>query len=200
MTDCGCPADQADTLERRTLRTLLAINGVMFVAEAGLGWWAESTALLADSLDMLADAAVYGLSLRAVGGSGRRRSRAATFSGVLQMVLGAGVLLEVGRRFLSGSDPVSTLMMAVGAVALAANLSCLALLAKHRGGGVHMRASWIFSTNDVIANVGVILSGALVLWTGSRWPDLIVGAVVAVVVLWGGVRILREAWPKEENP
>lgn len=193
MTDCGCELEQAAELERRTLWTLLAINGVMFIAEALAGWWGESAGLLADSLDMLADASVYGIALYAVGRSRGLQANAATASGVLQIALGLGVLVEVVRRFLYGSDPVSMLMMAVGAIALVANVSCLMLIAKHREGGIHMRASWIFSTNDVIANVGVIISGGLVMYLGNRLPDLIIGAVLSVVVLRGGIQILREA-------
>lgn len=193
VTGCGCEFDEAAQPERKTLWTLLAINAAMFVFEAITGWWSESTGLLADSLDMLADAFVYGISLHAVGRPRRLQANAATASGVLQIALGLGVLLEVVRRFLYGSEPVSVLMMVVGGVALAANVSCLMLIAKHKKGGVHMRASWIFSANDVIANLGVIISGALVMYFGSRFPDLIIGAVISVVVLRGGVQILRES-------
>lgn len=193
MTDCGCGLEEGAELERRTLWTLLAINATMFLAEAAAGWWGESAGLLADSLDMLADASVYGIALYAVGRSRRLQTRAATLSGVFQMVLGLGVLVEVVRRFLHGSDPVSLLMMTVGAIALIANLSCVLLLAKHREGGVHMRASWIFSTNDAIANLGVIVSGGLVMAIGSRLPDLIIGGLISAVVIRGGVKILREA-------
>ena len=193
MSGCGCELEEAAELERRTLWTLLAINAVMFIAEVVAGWWGESTGLLADSLDMLADASVYGIALYAVGRSHRLQANSATASGALQIALGLGVLVEVVRRFLYGSDPVSMLMMAVGAIALVANVSCLILIAKHREGGVHMRASWIFSTNDVIANLGVIISGGLVLYLGSRLPDLIIGALISAVVLRGGVQILCEA-------
>ena len=199
MSDCGSELEEAAELERKTLWTLLAINGAMFLAEATAGWWGESTGLLADSLDMLADASVYGIALYAVGRSRRLQANAATAGGVLQIALGLGVLLEIVRRFLNGSEPVSALMMAVGALALAANVSCLLLIAKHREGGVHMRASWIFSTNDVIANLGVIISGALVMYLGSRLPDLIIGALISVVVLRGGVQILREAREAREG-
>lgn len=191
MPDC-CEADEAASLERGTLWTLLAINGVMFVVEAVAGWWGESTGLLADSLDMLADAGVYGIALCAVGRPDRQ-VRAAAISGVLLMMLGLGVLLAVVRRFMAGSEPMSTLMMATGALVLAANLACLALIAKHRDGGVHMRASWIFSTNDAIANLGVIVSGGLVWATSNRLPDLIVGLIISVVVLSGSIQILRDA-------
>ncbi len=192
MTGCGCD-DEVLGLERRTLRTLLLINAVMFVSEAALGWLAESTALLADSLDMGADAAVYGVALYAVGRSRSLQARAATTSGVLQIALGLGVLIEVARRSFYGSEPISLLIIGTGLVALLANVICLALIAKHRDGGMHMRASWIFSTNDVIANVGVVVSGGLVMLLGTRVPDLVVGSVVAVIVLRGGVRIMREA-------
>jgi cation diffusion facilitator family transporter len=185
--------DEAAELERRTLWILLAINGAMFLVEAVAGWLADAAGLVADSLDMLADASVYGIVLYAVGRSRRLQADAAFASGVVQIALGAGVVLEVARRLVHGSEPVSALMMVVGAVALAANVTCLILVARHRDAGVHMRASYIFSANDVVANVGVIVAGALVLLLGSRLPDLVVGAVIAVVVVRGGIEILRQA-------
>jgi Co/Zn/Cd efflux system component len=193
MADCGCDADVAARLERRTLLALLGINATMFVVEAAAGWFAESTGLVADSLDMLADASVYGVSLWAVGRSSRLQSTAASASGFIQIALGAGVLIEVARRYWYGSEPASLLMITVGTLAFAANVMCLLLLAKHRDGGVHMRASWIFSTNDVIANIGVVASGALVAFTGSPLPDLVVGSLISALVIRGGVRILRVA-------
>ena len=194
MAGCGCgDADEADALERRVLWTLLIINGTMFFVEAVAGWIGQSTGLMADSLDMLADAAVYGVGLYAVGRSLIVKARAASISGVLQLLLGVGVLVDVARRLLLGSDPVSALMIGVGLVALAANIVCLALISRHRCGGVHMRASWIFSRNDVIANGGVILSGGLVWLTASPLPDLVIGALIAAVVIKGGRDILREA-------
>lgn len=192
MAECGCKTGEAAALERRALWALLAVNATMFVGEAFTGWLAQSTGLAADSLDMLADASVYGITLWAVGRSHALQTRAAAASGTLQVVLGVGVLLDVGRRYLYGSEPVSGLMMSVGAVALIANLSCLAIISKHRHGGVHMRASWIFSTNDVIANLGVIISGVLVRVSGHRLPDLIIGGLISVLVLRGGLRILVE--------
>ena len=193
MSDCGGELEEAAELERQTLWMLLAINGAMFFAEAIAGWWGESAGLLADSLDMLADATVYGIVLYAVGRSRALQARAASASGVLEIALGIGVLLEVGRRFFYGSEPESLLMIGMGTLALAANAACLLLIAKHRDAGVHMRASWIFSTNDVIANLGVIISGVLVLYLGTRLPDLIIGTLIAIVVVRAGVRILREA-------
>lgn len=179
--------------ERKTLVIVLGINAFMFVFELVLGLLAESTGLIADSLDMFADASVYAISLYAVGKSGDLKTRAARLSGVVQILLALLVLADVLRRFILGSDPVSGLMMGVGVIALIANSICLSLIARHREDGVHMRASLIFSQNDVIANAGVILSGALVWALGSRYPDLIIGLVIAAVVLRGGIRILKEA-------
>lgn len=192
MIGCDC-ADDTARLEHRTLLTLLAINVVMFLAEAVVGWIAESTALLADSLDMLADATVYGLAMYAVRRSSKAQQAAASISGVLQIALGFGVLAEVVRRAMFGSEPTSMLMVGTGCIALVANLICLRLISKHRDGGAHMRASWIFSKNDVIANTGVIIAGVLVVTLGSRVPDLVVGSIVAVVVVRGGLKICRNA-------
>lgn len=177
--------------EGRTLRVLLAVNGVMFVAELVAAWFARSTGLLADSLDMFADAVVYGLALYAVGRSAATKTRTAHVAGWLQAALALGALAEVTRRFVGGGEPEPPLMMAVASVALVANVFCLWLVSQHRGGGVHMKASAIFSANDVIANAGVIVAGALVAWTGSRYPDLAIGAIIAAVVLLGARRILR---------
>lgn len=193
MSDCGCGAEQADALERKTLSILLSINAFMFVTELLLGWVAQSTGLIADSLDMLADAAVYGISLYAVGKGVLRQARSAQISGMLQVILGCGVLFEVVRRLIFGSEPQSFLIMGIGFAALLANVICLLLISRHRDGGVHMRASWIFSTNDVVANLGVIISGVLVALVGSRYPDLIVGTVISLVVIRGGINILKDA-------
>ena len=178
------------TQESGTLRVLLGINAIMFVVEMTAGLIAQSTGLIADSLDMFADAAVYGLALYAVGRSAKMQVRAAHLAGVLQLILAIGVLVEVVRRFVFGSEPESLMMMAIAFVALIANISCLLLISKHREGGAHMKASWIFSANDVVINLGVITAGALVAWTGSHYPDLIIGTIVGVIVLNGARRIL----------
>lgn len=179
-----------DRSEASTLKLLLAINGAMFLIEIVLGIVAQSTGLIADSLDMFADAAVYGLALYAVGRAASLKLRAAHLAGWLQVLLALGALAEVIRRFVFGSEPESGLMMGIGALALVANVACLFLITKKKDAGAHMKASYIFSANDVIANLGVIAAGALVAWTGSAYPDLVIGSIIAVVVLNGARRIL----------
>ncbi len=193
MSDCGCEIEIQDREQSRVLWWLLAINGVMFVVELSVGWIAQSTGLIADSLDMLADATVYGIGLYAVGKSPRHKAHAALYSGIAQGLLGLLILADIVRRAVFGSEPVSALMMGMGAVALAANVWCLLLIQKHRDGEVHMRASWIFSKNDVIANSGVILGGLLVWLLHSRWPDLVIGTLIALIVLRGAFHIVADA-------
>ena len=190
--DCDCGFEAKNAAERRTLVIVLAVNAVMFLAEFTVGIFAVSVGLTADSLDMFADASVYAISLYAVGRAASIRHRAAFASGLFQIVLGVGVLVEVVRRFVIGSEPLSGAMIAMGIVALVANGICLLLLAKHRHGDVNLWASWIFSTNDVIANAGVIVSGILVWLTHSRYPDLVIGFVIAALVVRGGLRIISE--------
>ncbi|MFQ5714894.1 MAG: cation transporter [Candidatus Scalinduaceae bacterium] len=193
MSDCGCEVDIKNKEESKVLIILLLINASMFIAEFTLGWLGESTGLIADSLDMLADALVYSVGLYAVGKSLRVKANSAMLSGCLQMTLGIGVLLDISRRVIMGSEPDSVFMIFVGLVALVANVICLVLLAKHRDGEVHMRATWIFSKNDVIANLGVITAGVLVAYFSSAIPDLTIGCIISAVVIRGGVQIISEA-------
>jgi len=193
MSDCGCEIEIKDQAQKQVLYWLLVINAVMFVVEFGIGWVAESTSLIADSLDMLADAVVYGIGLYAVGRALSAKAKAALISGYFQALLGSLILVDIVRRIIYGSEPVSLLMMGVGFVALLANIICLMLINKHKEGEVHMRASWIFSTNDVIANVGVIMGGALVWWLDSRWPDIAIGVVISLVILRGAWLIREDA-------
>lgn len=127
----------------------------------------------------------------AVGRSAAAKVRTAHVAGWFQAALAIGALVEVLRRAVWGGDPEPSLMMIVAGVALVANVTCLWLVSRHRDGGAHMKASVIFSANDVLANAGVIVAGALVAWTGSRYPDLAIGSVIAIVVLLGARRILR---------
>lgn len=190
---CDCHIEAKDASQKRILLTLLIINGIMFVAEIIVGVLAESTGVIADSLDMLADAMVYGIGLAAVGKAALRKNAAARVSGYFQVGIAALVLVDIVRRFIVGSEPESSLMFIISCVALAANLYCLFLISKERKGEVHMRASWIFSKNDVLANLGVIVAGVLIHFTGSRWPDLVIGCLITIIVLKGGLQILQEA-------
>jgi cation diffusion facilitator family transporter len=193
MSDCGCEIEVETAEQSRVLWILLAINFAMFLGEFGAGILADSAALISDSLDMLADAAVYAVSLYAVARAARSKALAAMSSGVLQLGLGVFALAEVTRRSLGSPQPEPAFMIGVAVVALVANVVCFRLVSKHKNDGVHMRASFIFSQNDVIANCAVIFGGILVALTSWAAWDLIVGTAIGCLVLWGGCRILREA-------
>lgn len=184
-------AEGKENSEAKVLKILLGINAVMFVFEIILGFIAQSTGLIADSMDMFADAAVYGVSLYAVGKPVLLQHKAARISGYMQMFLAAFALIEVIRRFVFGSDPEPGYMIWVSLVALVANVTCLVLISRHRESGVHMKASQIFSANDVIANIGVLIAGGLVTLTNSRVPDLVIGLIIAIVVFRGSIAILK---------
>ncbi|RSO57781.1 cation transporter [Acinetobacter lactucae] len=184
-------ASSSNAAQKQVLQWLLLINGVMFVIELMAGIIASSTGLIADSLDMFADAAIYGIALFVVGKNLNAQLRAAHLSGWLQFGLAMVVLVDVLRRFIYGSEPVSILMILIGGLALAANISCLYLMRDHKESGAHMKASYIFSANDVIVNLGVIVAGILVAITGSRYPDLIIGLIIVLFVLNGARKILQ---------
>ena len=193
MSGCGCEVEIKDASQKRVLYWLLGINAVMFFVEMTVGILADSTALIADSMDMLADAVVYGIGIYAVGKSILHKAKAAQISGYFQLLLGVIILIDITRRLFLGSEPISSLMIGMGFIALIANVACLVIIRNHKNDEVHMRASWIFSANDVIANMGVIIAGVLVVWLDSRVPDLVIGCIVSIVVLRGAWMILKDA-------
>ena len=193
MSGCGCEVELKDSQQKTVLYWLLAINATMFVFEIGFGWLSESTALIADSLDMLADAIVYAIALYAVGKSIQHKANAALVSGYFQLGLGVLILLDIARRLYGESEPHSWFMIGVGSVALVANVICLILIRKHNNDEIHMRASWIFSANDVIANLGVVIAGILVMVLEQRWPDIVIGSIISILILRGAYRILSDA-------
>ena len=178
--------------ESRVLWQVLFINFFFFLLEILTGFLAGSMGLVADSLDMLADSIVYGLSLFAVGGSVSRKKSIAKAAGYFQLGLAVMGLVEVARRFLLREEmPDFYVMIIISVFALAGNAACLYLLQGSRSREAHMQASVIFTSNDVIVNLGVIAAGVLVFLTASRVPDLVVGTVVFVLVTRGAYRILK---------
>ncbi len=184
-------------LGRRALATLLAMNGGMFAVEIVSGWRAESMGLMADGLDMGADAAVYLLALLAIGAPASRKLSAARFAGRVQLLLAILAMGELARRAIRGSAPEPPTMVGVSLAALVVNVWCLVLLRRHRHGEVHLQAAWIFSATDVQANLGVLLAGASVAVLDSAVPDLAIGLVICGLVLRGAIRIGRRVHAAE---
>jgi Co/Zn/Cd efflux system component len=187
-------AEKEDERQRRVLWWILGINAAFFVLEMTFGLISGSMGLVADSLDMLADASVYALSLLVVGAATARKKRIAAISGYVQLGLAVFGFAEVVRRvFGSAEVPEFGTMIIVASLALVANTVCLWLLQRAKSEEAHMQASQIFTSNDIAINLGVILSGVLVYLLDSRWPDLVVGTIVFIIVLRGAVRILKLA-------
>ncbi|MEM6297942.1 MAG: cation transporter [Bacteroidota bacterium] len=189
--------DETDFEENANQRTLLwsvlGINFLFFLIEVTTGILSKSMGLVADSLDMLADSFVYGISLFAVGGTLIRKKRIARLAGYFQITLAIIGFIEVLKRFFGAEKmPDFTVMIVVSVFALIANGICLYLLQKSTSKEeVHMKASMIFTSNDVIINLGVIIAGVLVSWLDTNKPDLIIGTIVFVLVIQGAMRILK---------
>jgi Co/Zn/Cd efflux system component len=192
MDDC-CEVREIPREQRRTLQIVLLINVVMFVTESVAGVLAHSTALFADSLDMLGDAIVYGFSLYVIGRGIAWQARAALLKGLIMAAFGIGLLVQVAFKIASGVTPTVEVMGVVGTLAFAANLGCLALLWRRRGDDINMRSAWICSRNDVIGNAAVLVAAGAVAVTGSPWPDLVIGLLVASVFGRSAVQVVRDA-------
>jgi cation diffusion facilitator family transporter len=202
MTD-DCCSKKGDTIaalgrkaeQRRVLILVMVINLVMFVAEFGGGVLARSSALMADSVDMLGDAVVYALSLYALSRGPRWEAGAALAKGGIILVFGIAVVVEIVDKIVNGVPPSSTLMLAFGSAALIANLTCLAMLWRFRSENVNMSSTFECSRNDVASNIGVLIAAGLVAATGTAWPDIAVGGVIAIIFLRSAWRVLAEAIP-----
>lgn len=182
---------QVERKQQQTLRLLLALNGTMFFVEVIVGWLTNSAGLMADGLDMLADAVVYGLSLYAVGSAITKQSTAAKFAGLVELALAILAFWRVLHLVRLRVLPEAESMIAISILALIVNAICLILLRNQQDDGAHMKASYIFTANDVLANLGVILAGALVGIFNSAIPDLIIGFLIGMLAVSGAIRILK---------
>ena len=192
MDGC-CEIRPVQARQRRVLRVVLWINLGMFLAELAAGIVAHSTALLADSVDMLGDAIVYGFSLYVVARAPLWQHRAALLKGCIMAGFGIGIAAEVASKLARGLTPEAGIMWAVALAALVANGSVLALLRRHRADDINMRSAWLCSRNDVIANGGVLLAALGVAWSGGAWPDILVGLAIAALFATSAAGVIRDA-------
>lgn len=175
------------------LKVVLALNAGMFVIEVFTGILAGSTALLADSLDMLGDALVYGFSLYVIAKNERWRVTTALVKGLIMAAFGLGVLFEAVHKVFHPFVPMVEMMGIIGLLALAANTICFAMLWRHRGDDINMQSTWLCSRNDVIANIAVLLAAAGVWLLNSMWPDVVVGSIIAILFLQSALYVINES-------
>jgi cation diffusion facilitator family transporter len=197
--DSCCETKSAELIVRRgkhktVLVVVLAINAILFVVEAAAGLMANSTALLADSLDMLGDSFVYGFSLYVLWRSAAWKAKAALLKGGIMALFGAGVLVEVIYKMLSGIIPSAETMGIIGALVLLGNGVCFLLLYRHRLDDLNMRSTWLCSRNDIIANMSVLVAAIGVKAFDTSWPDILVGAAIAGLFLKSAYTVLRESF------
>ena len=183
----------SDQQQRQTLLLVLVLNALLFVGLGAGGILADSSALLANAVDNGADSVVYLISFLAVGRALSWKQGAARLSGVLLLLFAVGVVIDVGRRWYFGAEPVGWTMMGLAMIAAIVNLICLLLLKRVTSDDVNMEAAETFSLYDFAANGGILVAGGLVLWLDQAWPDLVVGLLVAALAIKGGVEILRNA-------
>ena len=186
-------ATSQDRQQQRALLAVLVLNALLFVGLGAGGILADSSALLANAVDNGTDSVVYLISFLAVGRALAWKKGAARVSGILLLIFAVGVLLDVGRRWWVGAEPVGWTMMGLALIAAVINLVCLILLKRVRIDDVNMEAAETFSLNDFAANGGILVAGGLVMWLDQAWPDLVVGVLVAALAIKGGIEILRNA-------
>jgi Co/Zn/Cd efflux system component len=171
----------------------LSINGAMFAIEIVAALAGKSVSLQADAIDFLGDAGNYGISLLVLGLGLSWRARAAMLKGATMGLFGLWVFGTTVHHIVAGSFPSAPVMGAVGLLALAANVTCAAMLYKFRDGDANMRSVWLCSRNDAIGNVAVMLAAGGVWATGTLWPDVIVGIGIATLAISAGIQVVNRA-------
>lgn len=198
--DKSCEISAMRTTHGRILWLVLLLNAVMFVVEGVAGLHANSTALLADALDMLGDTLVYGFSLFVLTRSARWQAGAAFVKGLFMLLFGLGVLGEALSKIFAPVMPEAATMGVIGGLALMANLACFFLLYQHRSVNLNMRSTWLCSRNDLVANVGVLGAAAGSAFLQSSWPDIGIGTLIASVFLHSAWRIVQQARQAMRQP
>ncbi|MDO8464422.1 MAG: cation transporter [Gallionella sp.] len=197
MSDCcndkACEIEALRARQSSTLKIVLGINAAMFIVEITAGLISGSVSLVADSLDMLGDALVYGFSIYVVARGERLKAIAALFKGGIMAMLGFFVLGQAIYKILFPHVPAFETIGIIGLLALAANTLCFLLLWRHRSDDINMSSVWLCTRNDVIANVSVLFAAAGVWYTHSGWPDILVGLALAALFLRSALFVLREA-------
>lgn len=182
-----------DDSYKRRLWIIIALNFSMFIIEIGASGFAESQSLQADALDFLGDTFTYSISLLVIGSAASIRSKAALLKGASLLLMGTWVLGSTVYRTFAESTPHAETIGAVGLLALIVNLFCVFLLTQYRDGDANVRSVWLCSRNDAIGNIAVIIAALGVWGTATKWPDLIVAAIMATLFVVSAFQITRQA-------
>lgn len=191
--DKSCEVTALREKHSRVLKVVLMINAVMFLLEGMTGWWANSTSLMADALDMLGDALIYGMSLYVLTKSLRQQAKVTLVKGVFMLLFGLFVLGDATYKLIHPVMPDVRMMGVIGSLALIANLGCFFLLYSHKEDNLNMSSTWLCSRNDLFANVGVLLAAGISYLFLSKWPDILMGTAIALLFLKSSWYVTQEA-------
>ncbi|MEO0437402.1 MAG: cation transporter [Pseudomonadota bacterium] len=185
--------DGASVQYKRALRAVIGINALMFAVEVAAGLAADSQAMKADALDFASDTLTYAISLSVIGASLSTRAHASVFKALTLGAIAIYILGVTMMRIFEGSAPDAHTMELIGVIAFFANLLSVVLLLRWRDGDSNVRSVWLCSRNDALGNLGVVTAGLLVSVTESRWPDLFMGSLLALLFLRSASSILIQA-------
>lgn len=195
----ACCANKEEELQalgksqKKVLWIVLAINFVMFIVEFSAGIYVNSHALLADSLDMLGDSLAYASSLYVINMGMNAKAKASVFKAFLMFSTGIFILVRSVYSFADTTVPSSVTISGIGFLALVMNALCLFLLMKHKNDDINFESVWLCSFNDIIANISVIIAGALVFYFNHRWPDLVVGFGIMILFILSSIKVFKDA-------
>lgn len=191
--DKSCEITVLREKHKKVLIMVLIINALMFFVEGAYGWVSNSTALLADALDMFGDALVYGMSLYVLTKSAQQQAKVSLTKGLFMLAFGVLVMVEAGYKAINPMMPNVEMMGIVGFIALLANVVCFLLLYSHRADNLNMSSTWLCSRNDLIANIGVLIAALFSYLLVSRWPDIMIGVLIAGIFLKSAVAVIRQS-------
>ena len=178
---------------KRALWIVVLLNVGYGVIEIFGSFLSGSQALQADALDFVGDGLISFLGRIAVGWGLAARAKAALLQGVFLGLLGLGVIGSTLYRVFVEHEPETLLMGGFAVVAFIVNVAAALVLLPHRKGDANMRAVWLFSRNDAIGNLAVVVAAVLVWALSSSWPDLLVAFAVAGLFLQSAWSIIRDA-------
>ena len=184
---------------RKALWIVVLLNVGYGIFEMAGGFIAESQALKADALDFLGDGSITFLGLLAIGWNLRLRARSAFIQGIFLAAMGVSILAYTIYRTQVLQTPEAGLMGIFGIVALLVNVIAVIVLLPHRKGDANVRAVWLFSRNDALGNILVVVAAGFVFLTGTSWPDLIAAGIIAIIFLQSSRTIIKDARNELKN-
>lgn len=195
MKDC-CQLEIHNKKVIKTLWIVLWINLIIFFVQFSAAIIANSSSLLANSIDMIGDVLAYAISIYTFNKGEKWNAGVSLVKGMIVFMFACFVLLDAIKQiFVPEGVPTSNLMLIFSLLALGANSICLWLLTTYQNDSLNMKSVWICSRNDILVNLSVIFTAGLVFYFRSRWPDIIIGLALTVVLFKSAIHIMKLSIP-----